>query len=529
MKEKTTTASAPQAPKTTEEILASLETLSDAKTVIKEQADRIGQLEARVAWLVRQWLGQKSEKQPAYDPNWPDLFQGQFADLLAKAQEESAEAEKQIPEDPKEERKRRRENRKMMEDLPVLAEQHYYPEGLDLSLYKEIGTEVTYTAECDPGKLYRKAHIRHKYGLKDSSTLPPSGQPAVIIAPMPALPIYKGIPGPTLLAELLLNKYEYHLPFYRQVKMLGHMGLRVKDNTVNGWFAPAAELLTPLYDALLEEILKSDYVQSDETTVPVIDHDKKKTVKEWLWGLRAVVERLVLFHYSEGSRGGKVIQEKAKNYKGYMQCDGFVGYETAFKANPDVRLVACMAHIRRKFEEALGENKAAAQLIIGKIQKLYMVERMCDEAKATYEERRQKREKLARPIMNEIRAWIESDGVKYSGESLTGKAVTYAYNRWGNMMRYLEDGRIKIDNNLMENAIRPIALGRKNYLFCGSHEGAENMAVVCSLIATCKAQEVNPREYLNDIIEKMPRMKDAKQEELVGLLPHKWKMQHSTD
>jgi len=529
MQEKTTTATAPQAPKTTEEMLASIETLSDAKAVIKEQADRIGQLEARVAWLVRQWIGSKSEKQPAYDPNWPDLFQGQFADLLAKAQEESAEAEKQIPEEPKEERKRRRENRKMMEDLPVLDEQHYYPEGIDLSLYKEIGTEVTYTAECEPGKLYRKAHIRHKYGLKDSCTLPPEGQPAVVIAPMPALPIYKGIPGPTLLAELLLNKYEYHLPFYRQVKMLGHMGLHVKDNTVNGWFAPAASLLTPLYDALLEEILKSDYVQSDETTVPVIDHGKKKTVKEWLWGLRAVVERLVLFHYNNGSRGGKVIGEKAKGYRGYMQCDGFAGYETAFKTNPGVRLVACMAHIRRKFEEALGENKAAAQLVIGKIQKLYMIERMCDEANATYEERRQKRELLARPIMDEIKAWIESEGVKYSGESLIGKAVTYAYNRWSNMMRYLEDGRIRIDNNLMENAIRPIALGRKNYLFCGNHEGAENMAVVCSLIATCKAQEVNPRAYLNDVIEKMPRMKDATREELVGLLPHKWKLQHSTD
>ena len=531
-----TATQAAQAPKTAKEVLASVKSMSDAETAIrelcgtvKEQSDEIGKLKARIAWLIRQWIGSKSERQPAYDPNWPDLFQEQFAELLAKAQDESAEAEKQIPEEPKEDRKRRRENRKMMEDLPVLDEQHYHPEGLDLSQYKEIGTEVTYTAECEPGKLYRKAHIRHKYGLKDSCALPPEGQPAVVIAPMPALPIYKGIPGPTLLAELLLNKYEYHLPFYRQVKMLNHMGMHVKDNTVNGWFAPAAGLLTPLYDALLEEILKCGYVQSDETTVPVIDHDKKKAAKEWLWGLRAVVERLVLFHYNNGSRGGKVIEEKARGYKGYMQRDGFAGYETAFKANPDVRLVACMAHIRRKFEEALGENKAAAQLIIGKIQKLYMVERMCDEAKATYEERRQKREQLARPIMNEIKAWMESEGVKYSGESLIGKAVTYAYNRWGNMMRYLEDGRIRIDNNLMENAIRPIALGRKNYLFCGNHEGAENMAVVCSLIATCKAQEVNPRDYLNDIIEKMPRMKDATQEELVGLLPHKWKMKHSTD
>ena len=539
MQTMTKTATAPeaaQAPKTSKEVLASVKSMSDAKAVIrdlcgtiKEQSDKIGQLEARIAWLVRQWIGSKSEKQPAYDPNWPDLFQDQFADLLAKAQEESADAEKQIPEEPKEDRKRRRENRKMMEDLPVLDEQHYYPEGLDLSLYKELTPEVTYTAECEPGKLYRKAHIRHKYALKDSCALPPEGQPAVVIAPMPELPIYKGVPGSTLLSELLLNKYEYHLPFYRQVKMLNHMGMNVKANTVNGWFAPAAELLRPLYDALLEEILKCDCTQSDETTVPVIDHEKKKAVKEWLWGWRAVVERLVLFHYNNGSRGGKVIEEKAKGYKGYMQCDGFPGYETAFKANPDVRLVACMAHIRRKFEEALGENKAAAQLIIGKIQKLYMVERMCDGAKATPDERKAKREALSRPIMNEIKAWMEAEGVKYSGESLTGKAVTYAYNRWDNMMRYLEDGRINIDNNLMENAIRPIALGRKNYLFCGSHEGAEHMAIVCSLIATCKAQEVNPREYLNDIIEKMPRMKNATHEELVQLLPHKWKLQHSKD
>ena len=533
MKEKTTTPTAVQAPETTKDIQASLMSLSDAKAVIserdktiKELESKVGQLEARIAWLMRQWAGRKSEKQPAYDPNWPDLFQGQFDELLAKAQEESSEAEKQIPEESKVERKRKRENRKMMEDLPILEEQHYYPEGMDLSLYKEIGTEVTYTVECEPGKLYRKAHIRHQYALKDSCTLPPEGQPTVAIAPMPALPIYKGIPGPTLLAELLLNKYEYHLPFYRQVKMLNHMGMHVKDNTVNGWFGPAVDLLRPLYDALLGEILKSDYTQSDETTVPVIDHDRKKTVKEWLWGWRAVVERLVLFHYSNGSRAGKVIQEKAKNYKGYMQCDGFAGYETAFKANPAVRLVACMAHIRRKFEAALDENKAAAQMVIGKIQKLYMVERMCDEAKATYEERRQKREALARPIMNELKQWMEAEGVKYSQESLMGKAVTYAYNRWDNMMRYLEDGRIKIDNNLMENAIRPIALGRKNYLFCGSHDGAEDMAVVCSLLATCKAQEVNPREYLNDIIEKMPRMKGAATEELVQLLPHKWKLQH---
>lgn len=141
-------------------------------------------------------------------------------------------------------------------------------------------------------------------------------------------------------------------------------------------------------------------------------------------------------------------------------------------------------------------------------------------------ERKQKRQELARPIMVGLKAWMESEGVKYSPSSLMGKAVTYAYTRWENMMRYLEDGRLLIDNNLAENAIRPITLGRKNYLFCGNHEAAKHMAIICSLIGTCKEQDVNPRLWLNDIIAKMPYMKKASQEELLQLLPHHWKHQH---
>ena len=214
------------------------------------------------------------------------------------------------------------------------------------------------------------------------------------------------------------------------------------------------------------------------------------------------------------------------NFKGYLQCDGFAGYETAFRTDPSVTLVNCMVHIRRHFQKALDENKAAAEHALSEIQHLYKIEHMCDDAGLSPDERKSKRQELARPIMEAMKLWMETEGVKYSESSQIGKAITYAYTRWDNMMRYLEDGRLLLDNNLAENEIRPITLGRKNYLFCGNHEAAQNMAVVCSLLATCRNHDVNPRDYLNDIISQMPYHTKASHEELLQLLPHKWKLTH---
>ena len=244
--------------------------------------------------------------------------------------------------------------------------------------------------------------------------------------------------------------------------------------------------------------------------------------------VKAVIERLVLFHYDQVRTPSAVIESLANryNFKGYLQCDGFAGYETAFKTSPDVLLVNCMAHIRRRFEQSLVENKEMAEHALKEIQHLYRIERMCDEAGMTPEERKAKRGELSRPVMEAMKLWMETEGVKYSGNSLVGKAVTYAYTRWNNMMRYLDDGRLLLDNNLAENEIRPITLGRKNYLFCGNHEAAKNMAVVCSLLATCRNHNVNPREYLNDIISRMPYLAKASYEELLQLLPHRWKLTH---
>ena len=515
--------------KTIETLNASIQTLSEnhKKEVGSLQA-RIRELTAQVAWLNRQLFGRKSEKLPLMNPGQLDLFAGMLPENAQQINDARDEAVEKIVKT-KEERRQERKNRIMMEDLPVLEQVTLRPDNLDETLYRKIGQEVTRIVEHRPGMLYLKEIIREKWGLKDNTAIAPKGMSGVLIAPMPLLPIYKGIAGASLLSEILLQKYEYHMPYYRQIKQYSHLGLKgLTESTVDGWFKQTMPLLRPLYEVLKEEVMKAEYVQADETTTPVIDHEKKKAAKEYLWMVRAVMERVVFFHYDQGSRAGAVIESLANrhHFKGYLQCDGFAGYETAFKAKPDVYLVNCMVHIRRHFEQALDENRQMAEHALKEIQHLYRIEHMCDDAGMSFDERKAKRQELSKPIMDAMKVWMETEGVKYSESSQIGKAITYAYTRWDNMMRYLEDGRLLLDNNLAENEIRPVTLGRKNYLFCGNHEAAENMAIVCSLLATCRNHDVNPRLYLNDIISQMPYHTKASHEELLQLLPHKWKLTH---
>ena len=528
---------------TQEEMLSQMEMMlqplqqmnaSQAETIRKQTSQidslqsRIKELTAQVAWLNRQLFGRKSEKLPIIDPSQLDLFAGMLPENAQQITDARDAAVERIVKT-KEERRQERKNRIMMEDLPVLEQVILTPDNLDRNLYKKIGQEVTRIVEHKPGQLYIKEIIREKWGLKDNTSVAPKGLSGVLIAPMPMLPIYKGIAGASLLSEILLQKYEYHMPYYRQIKQYTHLGMKgLTESTVDGWFKKTMELLKPLYEVLRQEVMKADYVQADETTTPVIDKQTHKAAKEYLWMVRAVMERLVLFHYDQGSRAGAVIESLANryNFKGFLQCDGFAGYETAFKTNPDVRLVNCMAHIRRHFEQALDENRPMAEHALGEIQQLYRIEHMCDDANLSFDERKAKRQELSKPIMEAMKLWMETEGVKYSERSQIGKAITYAYTRWDNMMRYLDDGRLLLDNNLAENEIRPVTLGRKNYLFCGNHEAAGNMAVVCSLLATCRNHDINPRDYLNDIISQMPYHTKASREELIQLLPHQWKLKH---
>lgn len=512
-------------------------TAESLSTTVKKQAElineltkRIKELMAQVAYLNRQLFGRKSEKLKSFNPNQLNLFEDQYAEDLQQAEAKSEKAVEKIEKETRKEHKPNHKTRMMVSELPVLEREVIKPENIDENLYKKIGEEVTRVVKYQPGKLYVKEIIREKYALKDNTALPPTGRKAIEIAPMPILPIDKCMADASLLTEILLQKYEYHMPFYRQIKQFTHLGMKgLKENTVSGWFKQTMELLKPLYEALKQETLtNSDYIQADETTVPVSDKNNHKTSKEYLWMVRAVMSKLVFFHYDSGSRSGTVIESLVKNYnfKGYLQCDGYTGYESAFKANASICLVNCLVHIRRKFKYAISENKEAAEHFLSYIQHLYQIEHACDKEGLSSDERKAKREELAKPIMEAMKQWIETEGVKFGESTLMGKAITYANNRWSNMMNYLKDGRILLDNNRAEGEIRPITLGRKNYLFCGNHEAAENMAIINSLLATCRNHDVNPRDYLNDIIAQMPIYEKATHEQLVELLPHKWKETH---
>jgi len=487
---------------------------------IEELTLRVQELLSQLAWLNRQLFGRRSEKFAHLDPNQPSLFEEPTVVQQLETQDVPAAVEPEI-EKPEAVRKTDHRNRKMLEGLPVI-EVRIEPENVDLERYKCIGEERTRTLEFEPGRLYVKETIRPKYGLKDNTRLPAEGESAVVIAPLPLLPIHKGLPGASMLAEILLQKYEYHVPFYRQIRSFRHLGLHIPENTLSGWFKPVAELLRPLYDELRRQVLQADYLQVDETTLPVMDKQSKRAKKEYLWVVRSPMKKLAFFHYDDGSRSGSTAKTLLEPFKGYLQCDGYGAYNV-FEDSADVRLVGCMAHIRRGYEKALEENRSLAEHALGEIQRLYRIESAARERELSAAERRALREESAVPILDSFERWMERTYSTVMPRSRMGKAIAYSYSLWGRMKNYLLDGRLEIDNNGAERAIRPIALSRKNFLFCGNHRAAEDTAVICSLLASCKESGVNPRQYLTDVISRLPYLTLPGSTKDIGhLLPNHW-------
>ena len=519
---------------TTEEILT--KTVESLTKVNEEQSRQITELTAEIkkmaaqlAWFRKQMFGRKSEKHlPADDQ--PNLFDTAGVVIPEEQHPEPADEieEETITYTRKKGQKEVSRLRETWENLPLLETRVIEPQGVDLSRYRRIGEEVTTLVGFEPGKYYRIAVVRPKYGLIDP-TEPVERGKGVIIAPMPKFPIYKGVPDASLLSEIVLQKYEYHMPFYRQIKQMAHLGMTgLKEATMVSWYKRTMELLRPLYDVLVAEVFRSHYIQTDETTVPVIDNNKHTAESKYLWMSRAVMERLVAFFYNKGSRAGDVIKTKTDRYgfEGYLQCDGFAGYTAAYRSSAVVRLIFCMVHIRREWLAAKSENREAASWFLGKIRDIYHIEHECDMAGMDFNARKAERQARILPIMEEMKKWLETEGLRYSPSSLTGKAVTYTYTRWDSMMRILDDGRLLWDNNAAENEIRPITLGRKNYMFCGNHRSAENMCVIQSLLATCRNHDINPRLYLNSVIASMPYFERASESDLIQLLPHRWKEYH---
>lgn len=378
--------------------------------------------------------------------------------------------------------------------------------SVDVSGAVKIGEVVTEILEYIPGKIYVKRYVRPKYAVSSEE---------IVIADLPSLPIPRGNAGPGLLAQLQVGKFVDHLPFYRQRQMFKRLGMDLAESTINDWFRATCDLLVPLYDCHKKLLLLSFYMMADETPIAVLSEDKPgATHKGYYWVYYDPLRRMVLFDYRKG-RGREGPDEMLRDFKGALQADGYSGYDH-YENNPDITLLACMAHARRKFDEAKKNDHARADYALRLIQKLYDIERSAREQELTHEQRHTIRNEQARPLMEQFHSWLKDNIIQILPKSAIGIAIAYTLNLWPRLERYLEDGRYEIDNNLIENSIRPVALGRKNYLFAGSHEAAQRAAMMYSFFATCKVNDIEPMGWLTKVLERMP---DHSIQRLAELLP----------
>lgn len=377
---------------------------------------------------------------------------------------------------------------------------------VDLTGATMIGVVETEVLEYVAAKIIVKKYLRYKYLLPDGS---------IVISDLPSLPIPRGNVGPGLLTHLVVSKYVDHLPFYRQRQMFKRQGVDLAESTLNDWYRAGCDLSEPLYDCLKQQVLGGNYLMADETPIAVLTDDKPgSTHKGYYWVYYNPLQKLVFFDYQKG-RDREGPTELLKDYKGALQTDGYSGY-VAFDDDPNITLLACMAHARRKFEEAKNNDETRAVHALTLIQKLYATERKAKEQVLDYDQRRQLRLEEAQPIMEELNQWLSDNQPPQTlPKSAIGVAITYMLNLWPRLLRYLEDGRYEIDNNLIENSIRPVALGRKNYLFAGSHEAAQRAAMMYSFFATCKINNIEPSQWMTKMFTQIPDHSIQRLEELL--------------
>ncbi|MBO4416786.1 MAG: IS66 family transposase [Bacteroidales bacterium] len=484
-----------------------------------EMQSVIDDLRAQMAWFRKKFFGSMSEKHLPLEPNAlePTLFDTQ----LTEDEQERLDAEVKDMEERNartiEVKAHRREVRRpVFTDLPV-EETHIYPEGVENNPdYVEIGVENTDSLAIRPAKMYIRRIVRHKFVLKSGLQVKEPDRQTFLIAPLPETIIPKGMASESLLADILINKYVYHLPFYRQIQKYRELGVVLSDATINDWFAAVCTKLRPLYDRLRERIMESDYIQVDESTLPVIDNEKHRAVKGYMWAVRNAIGGDVYFHYDMGSRGGDTARRLIGGYRGAVQTDGYEVY-ASFENTPGKMMIGCWAHVRRKFVEALDENRKYASEAIVYISKLYRIESEMREACLDAEAVKERRQKESYPIIQDFEKWMDSVANNFSPKSRMAKALVYTYSLLPRLSRYVLDGRYNIDNNGIENAIRPLALGRKNYLFAGNHDAAVRAAIVYSLLSSCKAAGIDTRIWLEDVLKRIPSEKD-----LDTLLPANW-------
>jgi transposase len=377
---------------------------------------------------------------------------------------------------------------------------------------ERIGEDVSEKLDYTPGVFEVERHIRGKWVCRRCETL--------IQAPVAPHVIDKGIPTAGLLAQVLVAKYLDHLPLYRQEAIFGRAGLALPRSTLAQWVGACGLQLTPLVDAMKALLLARPVLHADETPVPMLKPGLGRTHRAYLWSYSSNEYdelKMVIYDFTEG-RGGVHAREFLGNWSGKLVCDDYAGYKALFERG--VIEAGCMAHARRKLHDLYANHRSEiAEDGLRYFAALYEIEREARERKLTADDRRQLREQRAKPIAEALRQWLTRQRGQVPDGSATRKAIDYSLGRWAALTRYLEDGDLPIDNNHVENCIRPVALGRNNWLFAGSLRAGQRAAAVMSLVQSAKLNGHDPYRYLKDILERLPTQPASR---LAELLPHRW-------
>lgn len=453
--------------------------------------EKVAYLESQLAMFRRMQFGQKRERFEDTD---------QLALPFEASQQGLQKREEDFTEKITYQRKKKNTNHKGRQPLPdhlPVEEVDIYPQE-DIAEMKCIGKEVTDELDCEPARFFIRRYIRYKYAHK-------SGE-GVVIGELPERVIDKGIAGAGLVTSILVDKFCDHLPLYRQLQRFKREKIPIAPSTINGWCAKGLERIIPLYEELIADVKSQGYLQVDETTIKVLDEGKKgKTHLGYYWVYHSPINGNVVFDY-QPSRGQKAPLHMLKDFKGYLQTDGYSVYEK-YAGQQGVTHLGCWAHARRYFDKALNNDTQRAKHALRQIQCLYAIEREIKEAKLGPEDTKELRLKKALPVINELGKWMTLQLKLTLPKSQIGKALAYSVSRWDALCAYLYDGNLLIDNNLIENKIRPITLGRKNYLFAGSHQAAQRAAAIYSFFAICKKHEVNPYQWLKYTLENIMTIK----------------------
>jgi transposase len=489
-------------------------------STLRQQTHLNDKLQHQLEQLLRQLYGKKSEK---LDPDQLLLFAREF--LGATEPEGIPEPQPTTPTPAKRPvvgHGRRPlpatlTRKRIVQD--VALEDRACPEcGIER---RAIGEEVREQLDYVPASLIVLQHVRPKYACAACAA-------HVVIAERLAEPIEKGLPGPGLLAHVIVSKYADHLPLYRQEGIFKRFGVDLHRSTMCGWMAAAAGLLAPLAKAMLARVLTSRVVQTDDTPVPVQDHQGKgiKTGRLWVH-IGAGDNRFTVYDYTpDRSRDGP--GRIFKDFQGYLQADAYAGYDGLFVDGTIVE-VGCWMHARRKFYEARASDPARSHLVLAWVAGLYEIEGDAKLARKKHPEwdvatwhahRHELRLRKSAPILDSIQAWLRGERPRSLPKSPIGEAIGYALNHWDALIRPLEAGYLEIDNGASERALKPVALGRKNWLFAGSDEGGRTAATLMSLCTTCKDLGIEPFAYLRDVLDRVSTHPNRR---IADLLPDRWK------